>query len=70
MNILYLIGILALGICSVVVLPIIVVVFFVGVAGLIAPLERRKMSRKLSPRFRTALGKRSAGLAATVSRGQ
>ena len=52
MNILYLIGILALGIVSVVVLPIVVIVFFVGVAGLIARLGRWKMSRELSPRWK------------------
>lgn len=38
MNILYSIGVIAIGIFSVIVLPIIVVVFFVGVAGLIARL--------------------------------
>ena len=53
MNILYLIGILALSIFSVVVLPIVVVVFFVGVAGLIARLGRWKMSRELSPRLKS-----------------
>ena len=53
MNILYLIGILALGIVSVVVLPIVVIVFFVGVAGLIARLGGWKMSRELSPRLRS-----------------
>ena len=53
MNILYLIGILALGIVSVVVLPIVVIVFFVGVAGLIGWLGRWQMSRELSPRLRS-----------------
>jgi hypothetical protein len=51
MNILYLIGVLALSIFSVVVLPIIVVVFFVGVAGLVARLGRWKLSKDLSPKF-------------------
>jgi hypothetical protein len=51
-NILWSIGFMAIGIVSVVVLPIIVVIFFVGVAGLIARLGRCKMSRELSPRLR------------------
>jgi hypothetical protein len=51
MNILYLIGVIAFGIFSVVVLPIIVVVFFVGVAGLVARLGRWKLSNYLSPKF-------------------
>jgi hypothetical protein len=53
MNILYLIGVLALSLSSVVVLPIMVVVFFVDVAGLIARLGRWKMSREFSPRLRS-----------------
>jgi hypothetical protein len=53
MNILYLIGVIAIGIFSVVVLPITLVVFFVGVAGLVARLGRLKMSRELSPEFRS-----------------
>jgi hypothetical protein len=53
MDLLYLIGVLALGLFSVVVLPIMVVVFFVDVAGLIARLGRWKMSRELSPRLRS-----------------
>lgn len=52
MNILCSIGLIAIGIFSVIVLPIIVVVFLVGVAGLIARLGRWKMSRELSPRLR------------------
>jgi hypothetical protein len=49
MNILYLIGVIAIGIFSVVVLPITVVFFFVGVAGLVARRRRLKMRRELSP---------------------
>jgi flagellar biosynthesis protein FlhB len=50
MNISYLIGVIAL---SVVVLPIMVVIFFVGVAGLVARVGSWKMSRELSPEFRS-----------------
>jgi hypothetical protein len=53
MNISYLIGVIALGIFSVVVLPIMVVIFFVGVAGLVARVGSWKMSRELSPEFRS-----------------
>jgi hypothetical protein len=52
MSILYSIGLLAIGISSVIVLPIIVVVFFVGVAGLIARLEMWKICREPSPGLR------------------
>lgn len=54
MNILYLmLGLMAVGIFSVVVLPIMVVVFFVWVAGLVARVGSWTMSRKLSPEFRS-----------------
>jgi hypothetical protein len=51
MDILYLIGVLALGLFSVVVLPIMVVIFFVGVAGLIASVGQWKTRTELEPRF-------------------
>jgi hypothetical protein len=53
MSILYLIlGFIALSLFSVVVLPIIVAVFFVGVAGVVAKLGGWKMRKGLSPRLR------------------
>jgi Flp pilus assembly protein TadB len=55
MSILYsILGLVALGLFSVIVLPIMVVVFLVGVAGLVARFGRRKMSKEFSPEFRRA----------------
>jgi hypothetical protein len=50
MSILYsILGLIALGLFSVIVLPVLVVVFFVSVAGLVARLASWKMSRESSP---------------------
>jgi hypothetical protein len=54
MNILYpILGFIALGIAAAIVLPIIVVIFFVGVAALVVSLGTWKLRTALSPRFRT-----------------
>jgi hypothetical protein len=45
-------GLVALSLFSVIVFPIMVVIFFVGIAGLVARFGRWKMRRELSPRLR------------------
>jgi hypothetical protein len=52
MSIVYsILGLIALGLFSVIVLPIAVVSFFVGVAGLVASVGRWKTRTQLEPRF-------------------
>ncbi len=54
MSILYsILGLIAVGLFSVIALPIMVVILFVGVAGLVAGFGRWKMSKELSPEFRS-----------------
>jgi hypothetical protein len=54
MNILYpILGFIALGIAAAIVLPIIVVIFFLGVAGLVVSLGTWKIRMDLSPKFKT-----------------
>jgi hypothetical protein len=53
MSILYpIIGLIALSLFSVIAVPIMVVILFVGVAGTVVRLGRREMSRELASGFR------------------
>ena len=62
MNIVYLIlGMIALGLFSVVVLPILVVVFVVGIAGLVVSLSKSETKKKA---FEPAAASRSLSLRA------
>jgi Na+/H+-dicarboxylate symporter len=52
MSIVYsILGFIALGLFSVIVLPIVAVSFFVGVAGLVAGVGRWKTRTELEPKF-------------------
>lgn len=53
MSILYPIILIALGLFSVVVLPIMLVIFFLGIAGLAASIGKRKTKTKLSQKLQT-----------------
>lgn len=54
MSILYsILGLMALGLFSVIVLPIMVVIFFVGVAGLVARLGESSLRIFHLPEFRS-----------------